>query len=50
LLLIEAFDAVAEESVEEAWRFAIERRIAELDSAAVDTVPWEELRARLRRR
>jgi putative addiction module component (TIGR02574 family) len=49
-LLIEAFDAEAEEGVEEAWRVEIERRMAELDSGAVETLPWEELRARLYRR
>lgn len=49
-LLIEAFDAEAEEGVEEAWRVEIERRMAELDSGAVETIPWEELRARLYRR
>ena len=49
-LLIEALDAEAEEGVEEAWRVEIERRMAELDSGAVDTIPWEEVRARLYRR
>lgn len=49
-LLIEAFDAEAEEGVEEAWRVEIERRMAELDSGAVETVPWEEVRARLYQR
>ena len=49
-LLIEAFDAEVEEGVEEAWRVEIERRMAELDSGAVETVPWEEVRARLYRR
>jgi putative addiction module component (TIGR02574 family) len=49
-LLIEALDAEAEEGVEDAWRVEIERRMAELDSGAVETIPWEELRARLYRR
>jgi putative addiction module component (TIGR02574 family) len=49
-LLIEAFDTEAEEGVEEAWRIEIERRMAELASGAVETVPWEELRVRLYRR
>lgn len=49
-LLIEAFDAEAEDGVEDAWRGEIERRMAESDSGAVETIPWEELRARLYRR
>jgi putative addiction module component (TIGR02574 family) len=49
-LLIETVDAESEEGVEHAWRVEIERRMAELDSGAVEAVPWEELRARLYRR
>ena len=49
-LLIDTLDAESEEGVEEAWRGEIERRMAELDSGAVEAVPWEELRARLYRR
>ena len=49
-LLIESLDAESEEGVEDAWRVEVERRMAELDSGAVETVPWEELRARLYRR
>jgi putative addiction module component (TIGR02574 family) len=45
-LLIETLDSNAEE-VEDAWRVEIERRMAEVDSGAVETIPWEELRARL---
>jgi len=49
-LLIESLDAESDEGVEDAWRVEVERRMAELDSGAVETVPWEELRARLYRR
>ena len=49
-LLIETLDAETEEGVEDAWRIEIERRMAELDSGAVEAVPWEELRTRLYRR
>ena len=49
-LLIETLDAEVEEGVEDAWRIEIERRMAELDSGAVEAVRWEELRARLYRR
>ena len=49
-LLIDALDVETDEGAEEAWRAEIERRITELDSGAIETVPWEELRARLYRR
>ena len=49
-LLIDALDADSEEGAEDAWRSEVERRIAELDSGAVEAVPWEELRARLYQR
>jgi putative addiction module component (TIGR02574 family) len=43
-------DAESDEGVADAWRVEIERRMAELDAGVVQTVPWEELRARLYRR
>jgi len=49
-LLIDTLDAESEEDAEDAWRAEVERRIAELDSGAVEAVPWEELRARLYQR
>ncbi len=49
-LLIEALDPEAEPGIEDAWRVEIERRMAELDSGSVETIPWEEVRARLHRR
>jgi putative addiction module component (TIGR02574 family) len=49
-LLLEGVDAESEQGVEDSWRIEIERRMAELDSATVKTLPWEELRARLYRR
>ena len=49
-LLIESLDAETDEGVEDAWRVEIERRMAEIDSGAVETLPWEEVRARLERR
>ena len=49
-LLIEALDADTEEGVEDAWRVEIERRMAELDAGSVETIPWDEVRARLYRR
>ena len=49
-LLIDTLDAESEQGSEDAWRGDLERRIAELDAATVETVPWEELRARLHQR
>ena len=49
-LLIESVRAESDQDVDDAWRVEIERRMAELDSGTVQTVPWEELRARLYRR
>ena len=49
-LLIDPLDSESEEGSEDAWRVEIDRRIAELDAGAVDTIPWEELRARLYQR
>ena len=46
-LLIESLEPESEEGVEQAWMAEVERRMAELDSGAVQTIPWDELRARL---
>jgi len=45
--LIESLDGAADRDAEEAWDGEIRRRIEELDSGAVQTVPWTEVRARL---
>ncbi len=45
--LIESLDPGADEGVEQAWVAEIERRMAELDAGKVESVPWDELRARL---
>ena len=46
-LLIESLDGEPDPGVEAAWAAEIERRVAELDSSAVKTIPWEEIRHRL---
>ena len=46
-LLIESLDGEPDPGVEAAWAAEIERRVAELDSSAVKTIPWEEVRQRL---
>lgn len=47
--LIDSLDAETEEGVEEAWRVEIERRARELESGAVQSIPWEVVRERLAR-
>jgi len=49
-LLIESLESETDPDVEEAWRVEIERRVAELDSGTVKTVPWEVVKAKLLRR
>lgn len=46
-LLIESLEAEPEPDVEAAWSAEIERRIADIDSGDVKTVPWDEVRRRL---
>lgn len=47
--LIDSLDdpEATEDGVEEAWSAEAERRLAEVDSGAVRTVPWSEARQRL---
>jgi putative addiction module component (TIGR02574 family) len=36
-----------DEDAEAAWASEVNRRLAELDSGAVNTIPWAEVRRRL---
>lgn len=45
--LIESLHQETDPDAEEAWDTAIRRRVEELDSGAVETLPWSEVRARL---
>ncbi len=47
--LIDSLDSEIEEGVEEAWRIEVERRAKELDTGAVQSIPWEVVRERLGR-
>jgi putative addiction module component (TIGR02574 family) len=49
-LLIESLEPPPDPDVEELWSVEAERRWQEIESGAVQTVPWEEVRARLFRR
>ena len=46
-LLIESLEPPAEADVEELWAEEAERRWREIESGAVDTIPWDEVRAKL---
>jgi putative addiction module component (TIGR02574 family) len=45
--LLESLDADVDEGAEAAWATEISRRVAELDSGAVKTISWAEVRRRL---
>lgn len=46
-LLLESLEPESDAGVEQAWVTEIERRMTELDSGSVQTIPWDVLRARL---
>jgi putative addiction module component (TIGR02574 family) len=45
--LIESLHTELDSDAEQAWDAEIRRRVAELDSGAVQTIPWSEVRKRL---
>jgi len=45
--LLESLEEAEEEGVEEAWNEEIARRVEELDSGKVKTIPWEEVRRKV---
>ena len=47
--LIVSLDSQVEPGVEESWRLEIERRAKDLESGAVQSIPWEVVRDRLAR-
>jgi putative addiction module component (TIGR02574 family) len=49
-LLIESLETEADSDVEEAWAAEIARRVAQLEAGDTKTIPWEEVRQRLRDR
>ena len=46
-LLIESLEGEPDEAVDAAWATEIARRVAELESGTVQSIPWEEVRQRL---
>jgi putative addiction module component (TIGR02574 family) len=45
--LLDSLDAEVDEDAEDAWATEVTRRVTELDSGAVKTIPWAEVRRRL---
>jgi putative addiction module component (TIGR02574 family) len=46
-MLIESLDGTPDENVEAAWAQEVERRVREIETGAVKTIPWEQVRAEL---
>ena len=46
-MLLESLDLQVEDGVEAAWLSEIERRVEDIDSGAVEPVPWTEVRSRV---
>jgi putative addiction module component (TIGR02574 family) len=46
--LLESLDSHVDEDAEEAWRQEIYRRLQQIDSGAVQLIPWEDAERRLR--
>lgn len=49
-LLLESLEAEPDAGVEAAWAAEIERRVGEIESGKVQTIPWEQVRAELHAR
>jgi putative addiction module component (TIGR02574 family) len=46
-LLLESLNTEVDEDAEVVWANEVNRRVAELDSGAVETIPWAEVHRRL---
>jgi len=49
-LLLQSLEGEPDEGVEAAWAEEIERRVRQIDAGEVQTIPWEEVRAKLHAR
>ncbi|MEO8435135.1 MAG: addiction module protein [Pyrinomonadaceae bacterium] len=47
-LLVDTLEGAIDSEIERAWRREVAKRVAELDSGAVKTVPGHEVRVKLR--
>ena len=48
-VLIDSLDSEVDLDAEEAWEAEIQRRVAELDSGTVQTIPWSDVKKHLLR-
>lgn len=48
--LIESLDGPVDEDAEQAWKHEVALRLHELDSGAVQSVGWDDVRSQLRTR
>lgn len=46
-LLLESIDGEPDPGVEAAWAEEVERRVRQIETGEVRTIPWEEVRAKL---
>jgi putative addiction module component (TIGR02574 family) len=49
VLLLDSVPAEPKEEVDAAWEVEVARRVRELESGSVATIPWEDVRDRLLR-
>jgi putative addiction module component (TIGR02574 family) len=49
-LLLESLESEPDPGVEEAWAEEVERRVRQIETGEVRTIPWEEVRAKLHAR
>jgi putative addiction module component (TIGR02574 family) len=47
-LLVDTLEGAVDPEVEKAWREEVIRRIAELDAGEVTTIPWQQVRSKVR--
>jgi putative addiction module component (TIGR02574 family) len=48
--ILETLHGAPDEGVEAAWAEEVERRVRQIESGEVETIPWEEVRAKLHAR
>ena len=48
--LIDSLDTEPDENAEEEWKSEIAPRLRDLDSGAIPSIPWDEVRRQLRSR
>jgi putative addiction module component (TIGR02574 family) len=46
--LIQSLDPIQETEVEQAWQQEIQRRLTEIGNGEATTIPWEEVKNRLK--